>query len=411
MPELNIDNDFSLLPVANEDLPLGGMLVLDFSQFLAGPVAAMRLADLGARVVKIERPTGGDIGRQLAFAGKYLDGDTLSFHIMNRNKESFTADLKDKMSLGGVRELVERADVIIQNFRPGVMERLGFGYEEVKKFNPKIVYGSVSGYGTTGPWRDRPGQDLLAQSMSALPWATGSSEDPPTPFGLAIADNVTSMHLAQGITALLLRRERTGNGGLVETSLLESMLDIQFELISTALLDPSTPLDRGPTNSANAFLAAPYGVYETSDGYISIAMAPVSELGALLGMPELEAYAEPSTWWTKRDEIYAHLRRRLVEAPTEDWLRILDLAGVWCAPVLTLHDLLNHEGFHALDMVQVTTRNTVSIATTRPPMRIDGRKLTGGTGAPRLGEHTEQISNSLHSPRRDEKLIAKQAPS
>jgi crotonobetainyl-CoA:carnitine CoA-transferase CaiB-like acyl-CoA transferase len=149
---------------------LDGFLVLDFSQFLAGPVSAMRLADLGARVIKIERPGTGDIGRTLAFAGLESDGDTLSFHIMNRNKESFAADLKNQSDLAEVKALVAKADVIIQNFRPGVIERLGLGYEEVKKINPRIVYGSASGYGTTGPWIERPGQDLLAQSMSGLPW-------------------------------------------------------------------------------------------------------------------------------------------------------------------------------------------------------------------------------------------------
>src|SRR4051812_37778519 len=153
--------------MATENIrPLEGILVLDFSQFLAGPVAAMRLADLGARVIKIERPQGGDIGRTLAFAGRMADGDTISFHAMNRNKEGITADLKNAADLAYVRQLVAKADVIIQNFRPGVMERIGLDYESVRKINPAIVYGSASGYGDDGPWKDRPGQDLLAQSVS-----------------------------------------------------------------------------------------------------------------------------------------------------------------------------------------------------------------------------------------------------
>lgn len=188
------------------------MLVLDFSQFLAGPVAAMRLSDLGARVIKIERPGIGDIGRTLAFAGLETDGDTLSFHVMNRNKESFAADLKNSDSLKEVWELVKRADVIIQNFRPGVIERLGLGYEHVKQVNPRLVYASVTGYGAVGPWKDRPGQDLLAQSISGLPWLSGRAGDPPIPVGLAVADIFTSTHLASGVLALLLRRERTGAG-------------------------------------------------------------------------------------------------------------------------------------------------------------------------------------------------------
>ena len=183
--------------------PLEGLLVLDFSQFLAGPVAALRLADLGARVVKIERPGVGDIGRTLAFAGRTIDGDTVSFHAMNRNKESVTADLKNPDDLAYVKQLIARADVMIQNFRPGVMERIGLDYDSVREINPTIVYASATGYGDEGPWRDRPGQDLLAQSISGLPWLSGSKEDGPVPVGLSIADHLLSCHIAQGVTALL----------------------------------------------------------------------------------------------------------------------------------------------------------------------------------------------------------------
>jgi crotonobetainyl-CoA:carnitine CoA-transferase CaiB-like acyl-CoA transferase len=242
---------------ATKVLPLEGILVLDFSQFLAGPVAALRLADLGARVIKIERPGVGDIGRTLAFAGRTIDGDTVSFHAMNRNKESVTADLKSASDLAYVKQLVARADVIIQNFRPGVMERIGLDYEAVRELNPTIVYASATGYGTEGPWRDRPGQDLLAQSISGLPWLNGSRDDGPVPVGLSIADHLLSCHLAQGVPALLVRRFRTGEGGLVESSLLESALDLQFELLSTRLNDDSIHVRRGGEHSAHAFLAAP----------------------------------------------------------------------------------------------------------------------------------------------------------
>lgn len=266
--------------------PLEGITVLDFSQFLAGPVAAMRLADLGARVIKIERPQGGDIGRTLAFAGRSADGDTVSFHAMNRNKDGITADLKDSEDLEKVKALVRRADVIIQNFRPGVMERIGLDYESARKLNPRIVYGSASGYGDTGPWKDRPGQDLLAQAISGMPWLSGSRSDGPVPVGVSIADHLTSCHIAQGVTALLLRRERTGVGGHAQTSLLESLLDLQFELLSTRLNDPSIQVTRGGAHSAHAFLPAPYGTYPTGDGHIALAMNPLTKLGALLGIPD-----------------------------------------------------------------------------------------------------------------------------
>lgn len=382
------------------ELPLDGILVLDFSQFLAGPVAAMRLADLGARVIKIERPGSGDIGRTLAFAGLESDGDTLSFHIMNRNKESFAADLKSEDDKAEVWELVEKADVIIQNFRPGVIERLGFGYEEVRKVNPRIIYASASGYGTIGPWKDRPGQDLLAQSISGFPWLNGSKDMPPIPVGIAVADIFTSAHIAQGVTALLFRRERTGVGGLLESSLIESMLDLQFELLSAHMFDSDVIVKRGAKNSAHAFLPAPYGLYATNDGYLAIAMNPIPKIGELLGI-DFSAYADPETWWSHQEEIMRILTEKLATQSTEHWLAILDSADVWCAPVLTLSELVNHDGFRDLDMMQETKRTSIDgtdevlISTTRSPLRFDGRPLKSRKGAPHVGEDTEKIRQEL----------------
>lgn len=380
------------------NLPLEGILILDFSQFLAGPVAAMRLADLGARVIKIERPQGGDIGRRLAFAGRSAGGDTLSFHAMNRNKEGITADLKDAEDLAYVRRLVASADVMIENFRPGVMERIGLDYDSARALNPSLVYGSVSGYGDAGPWKDRPGQDLLAQSVSGLPWLSGSSDDGPVPVGLSIADHLASCHLAQGVTALLVRRFRTGEGGHVQTSLLEGMLDLQFELLTTHLSDPTVSVKRRGTHSAHAFLPAPYGTYPTSDGYISLAMNPVEKIGALLDLPELEALVDPQSWWDCQGYIEEVLARRFSTGTTDSWLAILDAADVWCAPVLTLEQLVKHEGFDAIDMTQPVARRAangldgvVTLTTTRSPIRLDGQALKNSKPAPLLGQHNDTV--------------------
>ena len=384
--------------------PLEGVLVLDFSQFLAGPVAAMRIADLGARVIKIERPQVGDIGRELAFAGRRVDGDTISFHAMNRNKESITADLKSADDLARVRELVTRADVIIQNFRPGVMERIGLDWESVRRLNPRLIYASATGYGEDGPWKDRPGQDLLAQSLSGLSWLSGSRDDPPVPVGLSIADHLTSCHLAQGVTALLFRRERTGEGGLVQTSLLEAMLDLQFELLSTKLNEQleADPIEvrRGGRYSAHAFLAAPYGTYPTSDGYLAIAMNPVDRLGELLDIPDIAELTDPQSWWDRQDEIESLLAERLATDATDHWLAILDEADVWCAPVLTLDELVDHDGFRSARMTQPIVRDAALTAdgrelrllTTRSPIRVDGEILSSSRPAPKLGQHNDRIA-------------------
>ncbi len=380
--------------------PLEGYLVLDFSQFLAGPMAAMRLGDLGARVIKIEKPPTGDIGRGLAFGGIVADGDTLSFHITNRNKHSYAADLKNADDLETIKKLVAQADVVIQNFRPGVMERLGLGYDEVKKINPSVVYGSITGYGTEGPWAKRPGQDLLAQSLSGLPWLNGSGEDPPIPVGIALADIIASIHLAHGVTAALLRRERTGKGGRVDTSLLESMLDLQYELISAHMTDNSVLVERGPKHTAHAFLQAPYGIYPTSGGYIALAMGSVPQLGELLGIPALREYTDPATWWSEQAAITQLLADHLTSQPTDHWLEILDQADFWCAPVLSLQDLVNHDGFRAIGMTQTFSRemsdgSDLTLNTTRSPVRFDGMPLTSPTGAPRVGQHNDSITEEF----------------
>lgn len=380
--------------------PLEGYLVLDFSQFLAGPMAAMRLGDLGARVIKIEKPPAGDIGRGLAFGGIVADGDTLSFHITNRNKHSYAADLKNSDDLDSIKKLVQKADVVIQNFRPGVMERLGLGYDEVKKLNPGVIYASITGYGTEGPWTKRPGQDLLAQSLSGLPWLNGSGDNPPIPVGIALADIITSIHLAHGVTAALLRRERTGEGGRVDTSLLESMLDLQFELISAHMTDNSVLVKRGPKHTAHAFLQAPYGIYPTADGYIALAMGSVPQLGELLDIPALSEYTDPDTWWSEQATITQLLADQLATQAIDHWLEILDAADFWCAPVLSLPELVNHDGFRAIGMTQTFSREMadgteLTLNTTRAPVRFDGTPLTSSIGAPRVGEHNDTIANEF----------------
>ncbi len=394
--------------LAPDDLPLAGVVVLDFSQFLAGPVAALRLADLGARVIKVERPVTGEIGRTLAFGGRWLDGDTLSFHAMNRNKEAVVADLKDPVDLARVVDLVARADVLIQNFRPGVMERIGLDYEAVRRINPALVYASASGYGADGPWAARPGQDLLAQSVSALPWVS-AADGRPVPVGLAVADHLMSCHIAAGVTALLVRKMRTGEGGLVETSLLEGMLDLQFELLTTRLNDPTLTPQRGP-HSAHGYLGAPYGLYPTADGHLAIAMAPVDRLGDLVGCPELAQMRDPASWWSDRARIERLLAAALGRRTTDAWLETLDAADVWCAPVLTLEQLLEHPGFAAIEMTQQVERpprvageQGVSLTTTRSPIRIDGEVLTSRRAAPRLGEqgHLGHGADPLAHPRAD----------
>lgn len=284
---------------------LEGITVLDFCQFLSGPSAAMRLGDLGARVIKIERPGVGDAGRQLTLQNLMADGDAVNFQIINRGKQSYAANLKDPADLERVKKLVAKADVMISNFRPGIMARMGLDYESVKAINPGIVYGTVTGYGTKGPWVEKPGQDLLAQSMSGVAFLNGNASDPPVALGLSLADSITGTHLAQGLLACLVRRTKTGLGGQVEVSLLESMLDLQFEQFSYYLNNDRKLPERSTIGNANDYLGAPYGIYRTKDSYIAISMGAVSTLGELIGEPELLQYHGAEVAMEKRDEINA----------------------------------------------------------------------------------------------------------
>lgn len=377
--------------------PLENLLVVDFSQFLSGPSASLRLADLGARVIKIERPGVGDLCRHLYISNLSLDGDSTLFHSINRNKESFAADLKSSSDLSAIRELLRRADVMIQNFRPGVIDRAGLGYAAIHELNPRLIYGEVTGYGVTGPWAGKPGQDLLVQSLSGLPYLNGDATQPPVPFGLAVADILAGAHLVQGILGALVRRGVSGQGAHVEVSLLESVLDLQFEVLTTYLNDGGKPPVRSGINNAHAYLGAPYGIYATADGYLALAMGSIVRLGELLECPALMTYNDPALLFDERDEIKSILLRHLRQNTTGHWLGILEAADIWCSDVLTWDRLFQHPGFTALNMVQTITRPgdgnqpLVVMRTTRCPIRIDGELLTSTQPAPRVGEHTDRL--------------------
>ena len=376
--------------------PLQGLLVVDLSQFLSGPSASLRLADLGARVIKIERPGAGDLCRQLYISNLSLDGDSTLFHSINRNKESYAADLKNPDDLARVRKLLSRADVLLQNFRPGVIGRIGLDYESVRLLNPRLVYGEVTGYGSVGPWCDKPGQDLLVQSLSGLPYLNGDAAQPPVPFGLAVADMMAGAHLVQGILAVLVRRGITGEGGKVEVSLLESILDLQFEVLTTYLNDGGKAPERSSVNNAHAYLGAPYGIYATADGFLALAMGSLTRLGELVSCPAVSTYTAPESLFDKRDEIKSILVHHLKAQSTAHWLSLLEPADVWCADVLTWDRLIAHDGFKVLDFLQtVDSRPGAKMRTTRCPIRIDGEMFISPVAAPRIGEHNASIESEF----------------
>ncbi|MDX0591068.1 CoA transferase [Sinorhizobium medicae] len=375
------------------ELPLAGLVVVDMSQFLSGPYCSLRLMDLGARVIKIERPDGGDLSRRLYLSDTEIGGDSTIFHAINRAKESLAIDLKNEDDLAALKRLLAKADVMIQNFRPGVIERLGLDYEAVRAINPLMVYASISGYGEEGPWLKRPGQDLLAQARSGVMWLNGDEGQGPVPFGLAIGDMLAGAAAAQGVLAALVRRGISGKGSLVETSLLEALVDFQFEVLTTHLNDGRRLPKRSAFRSAHAYLSAPYGVYAASDGFLAIAMTPIPKLADLLQIDALAPYRDdPSAWFTERDPIKALIAARIAERTVDEWLAVLEPADIWCARVLDWNELLESEGFQVLDMLQTVMReDDVSITTTRSPLRINGRRPSVERAAPRIGEHGASI--------------------
>ena len=376
--------------------PLHGLMVLDFSQFLSGSLATLRLADLGARVIKIERPGTGDLGRTLYLSDTDVHGENTLFHAINRNKESYAADLKNPSDQQKLRQLIAKADVMVQNFRPGVMERLGFGYDTVSRINSRLVYGIVSGYGNAEAWRDRPGQDLLAQARSGIMWLSGDDGDPPTPMALAIADMLAGHNLCEGILACLVRRGVSGRGGLVETSLIEALLDFQFEVLTTHLNDGRRPPRRSGFRNAHAYLAAPYGVYDTENGYLALAMTHLPTLGKLLELPALQEISNPADGFRRRDEIKQIIAQRLKQNTSEHWLEILNAADIWCAEVLDWPRLCASKAFEQLAMLQTLRDGKgIEILTTRLPIRLDGGLLRSEGPAPRVGQHNEAIQREF----------------
>ncbi|WP_258104694.1 CaiB/BaiF CoA-transferase family protein [Marinoscillum sp. MHG1-6] len=375
---------------------LKDILVIDFSQFLSGPSASLRLADLGARVIKVEKPGQGDICRQLYVSNVEIDGESTIFHAINRNKESYTADLKNPDDLSTIKKLIAQADVVMHNFRPGVMERLGLSYEVVRDLKPSIIYAEISGYGTEGSFKDLPGQDLLLQAISGLPYLNNNADRPPTPMGVAVVDILAGTHCAQGILAALYKKTKTGEGSLVQVSMLESALDFQFEVLSCFLNDGQLLPQRSKVNHAHAYVAAPYGVYRTEDGYLALAMGDILFLGELLDCPDLAVFSERKDWFDRRDEIKLVLAKHLSTNTTEHWLLKLEPADIWCAEVLNYAELLQQEGYKGLGMeIIVKTSSGKEVKTTRCPIKVNGRALKSSIGAPGLGFDTEAINKEF----------------
>ena len=388
-------------------LPLDGIRVLDFAHMMQGPWAAEMLADLGADVIKVEAVAGGERGRQSGTT--FVNGHSTQFLAMNRNKRSIALNLKDPEGLSIARRLVETADVLVQNFRPGVMDRLGLGWEAVHALNPKLVYCSASGYGPHAEDLRKPGQDLLAQARTGALWLTGTEADPPTPCGPFVADVHAATMLAMGAVAALFDRGRSGAGQFVEVDLVGAMLHQTTQEVVTALNSGQAPVR--PTVPGSPSIEAPYGVHATRDGHVAISLTTIENLAAGLRDSALLAeFPDKQAATDRRAELNERVSAAVATLTTQECVAALDDAGVWCAPV-------NDFPAMTTDPMVAWPRRRVSVEHPEAgpldlvgnPIQVNGAQLPARRPAPLLGEHTVEVLDELGLSGELDRLVAQGA--
>jgi crotonobetainyl-CoA:carnitine CoA-transferase CaiB-like acyl-CoA transferase len=375
--------------------PLEGVRVLDFTHLLQGPLATQLLADLGADVVKVEKP-GGEWMRSWGILDSRTGEELDSFLAFNRNKRSLSVDLKDRTVVEALLRLSKDMDVVVENFRPGVMSRLGLGYEDFAAVNPAIVYASSSGYGQDGPYAGRPGQDLLVQALAGTLFLTGRRDDPPTPCGIGISDEYTGMHLAVGILAALLHKQRTGAGQRVSVDLFSCTVAAQQQEL-TVYLNHQEPLPRPAEGIGHIGATGPFGVYATQNGYLALAMMHCPALGKILGVDWLDEFSDNAAMFEHRDEIHRLLSTHFANGPTDEWLEVLDAHGVWCAAVQDYEALENDpQLLHSGLIWEVPIGDGESrFRTVGSPITFSKTPAALRRGVPRAGQHNAELLGEL----------------
>lgn len=370
---------------------LSGYRVLDCSIAMAGPFAAQRLGDLGADVIKVE-PVTGEWQRFRSAGGALGNRINTSFLSLNRNKRSLAVDLKSAEGKAILLEMVKTADVFIQNYRPGVAKRLGVDYATLSAINPKLVYVSMSGFGESGPYVDRPGQDLILQAMSGAMLSAGREGDPPAPAGQFLADAVTAYSAFEGALAALLHRERTGEGQLVEVNMLDAVVTFQMQEMSVFTAG-GKPQTRSAEPHAHSYIRSPYGVFATADGFIVVAFASLAKFGELIGEPSFAAFEdEESDSWTHRDAIFAATRERLKHRPSAEWLELFRAHDVWSGPVYGYADVVaDPQIAHNQTFIEYDHDSEGRVKTPGFPIRFARTPATVERGAPQIGEHSREI--------------------
>jgi formyl-CoA transferase len=375
----------------NDGAPLGGVTVLDFTQIELGPCATQVLGDFGADVIKIERPGAGDLSREHM---RHASGESAIFWSLNRNKKSVAIDVRAPLGREAIYRLAKKADVVVHNFRPGVMERLGFGPEALEAINPRLIYAFGSGYGPTGPYRDKGGQDVLAQAMSGIASRRADPDAAPEPCSTPIADFTAGMLLVQAILLALLARERTGRGQVVHVSLLDGMLAMQLQ-------EASSWMNLGQRLNWGAFPLS--GTFATLDGHVVMVGAfkpnPLQEICRGLGIEDLSAdprYATHDAQVAHRDDLQARWRQEFGRRTTKQVVDALESVDILCAPVNTIDTALADPQVASNRMVvdmQHPDYGTIKIVGN--PVKLEGTPSSMRLPPPRLGEHTHTVLAEL----------------
>jgi crotonobetainyl-CoA:carnitine CoA-transferase CaiB-like acyl-CoA transferase len=378
---------------------LSGLRVISFTHFLQGPSASQLLADLGADVIKIE-PSSGAFERSWTGPGEFIEGESPFFALGNRNVRSMVIDLKHPSSAAVLRDLLADADVLIESFRPGTLDRLGLGYEELSVLNPRLVYASLSGYGSDGPYKDRPGQDVLVQAMSGLAMATGRGGQAPTPVGACVVDQHAAVLGAFGILAALHGRARTGLGTKVESNLLNAALDLQIEPLTYAMNGLSN--SRSASGVSSSFYKAPYGIFDTADGHLCISLTSLATLEKVFEDDWFSTITESESF-AQREPINERVASHMLSRTSAEWSGHFAAHKVWFAPVngyddvLTDPQVLHNDSFDSYEHERAGTirvlKHPVMYGGVRPGIRSSPPELGNGTRAVlgELGYNSERI--------------------
>lgn len=372
---------------------LSDVTVLDFSHLLQGPFCTQLLADMGANVIKVERPGQGDLFRTLTFNNKWVGPgrESPNFLAWNRNKRSLAIDLKAPEAKAVLYRIAEKADVVVQNFRPGVLAKLGYGYEDFRKVNPRIIYCSGSGYGESGPYLSRPGQDMLIQGLTGVAANTGRGDGPPVPVGSGFSDQVGAMNMVYGILSALYWRERSGEGQEIKVDLLSGMLAHQGQEMLMAM-NFGEDFKRPNSGIGHAGMDAPFGVYPTSDGWVTIAMSPFRRLVGVLGHDELLVYDDPKSLFDKRDEIWEKLAALTRTWSTADLIAAMLAVDIWCGEVKTHLQAADDPQVRHMGMItsyEHPTAGTVKVVA--PAVKMSETPATIERPAPLVGQHSAEI--------------------